>query len=279
MEPSFHEGPIQAPSADEIELMLPKHAPPGWQERYNAYGRLADLISEGTQFLLLTLAADIRNSTLLQEEAINFGAHAMFLTRFVQAAIDTVRNIGGGWFDKFTGDGFLAYWLLARTQGERWVRPLAAEDDDDPRSWEQLQSALNSVLILHWFFERRVINDFRLNSQNMPEGTGLAIGLDAGPAYFAVVGDDVTILGKPVVGAFRMVSAAGADETVANTQLGQRLQRRHQREPLFGIQEIRRETRVTKEYPGGQEVFRFVHDHDSLLRVEELLRGAPMVTD
>jgi class 3 adenylate cyclase len=106
------------------------------------------------------------------------------------------------------------------------------------------------------FFHRLVLEDFRSNSRNLPDGVGLSMGLDAGPGYLVQIGGELTIVGPPVVGAVRMVTAASRpQEILANVFLGERLLA--ERDGVYeglGV-EIDREHRPTKEYPQGQEVY------------------------
>jgi class 3 adenylate cyclase len=105
-------------------------------------------------------------------------------------------------------------------------------------------------------FHSRVLEDFRRNSRNLSEGVGLSIGLDAGPGFLVQIAGELTVVGPPVVGAVRMVTAAaGAQEIVANVYLGE-----HLHDEQDGIYEAlgmmaTRESRPTKEYPRGQEVY------------------------
>ena len=82
------------------------------------------------------------------------------------------------------------------------------------------------------------------------------MGLAAGPGYLVKIADELTVVGSPVVGAVRMVTAASLpQEIVANVYLGERL-----RDGQDGVYEalgvrVTRELRPTKEYPKGQEVY------------------------
>lgn len=270
MDTNFTRQPMQQPSVDDMEAKIAHHAPAGWEERFNTHGRLADAILEDREFMLLVVVADVRNSTLLQKEAVSFRTHAAILTRFVESAADTIRVIGGGWFDRFTGDGFLAYWIL-RVLGEGdEPAPFSIASQAEPDfGWADIKAALTSSLILHWSFAENVMRDFRSNSQNVPSGAGLAIGVDVGPAHFATVAGDLTILGQTVVGAVRMVSTAKAGEIVANVQLGQLLEQRHEEKAIFGLNAVRREVRATKEFPAGQEVYVLVPSDDQIAELAE----------
>jgi class 3 adenylate cyclase len=90
---------------------------------------------------------------------------------------------------------------------------------------------------------------------------GLSIGLDAGPGFLVQIAGELTVVGPPVVGAVRMVTAAaGPQEIVANVYLGE-----HLHDEQDGIYEAlgmtaTRESRPTKEYPRGQEVYALTFD-------------------
>jgi class 3 adenylate cyclase len=110
-------------------------------------------------------------------------------------------------------------------------------------------------------FHRRVLEDFRANSRNLSGGVGLSMGLDAGPGYLVQIAGELTIVGPPVVGAVRMVTAATMPrEILANVYLGE-----HLHEQQDGTYEAlgmasTREYRPTKEYPKGQEVYALTFD-------------------
>jgi class 3 adenylate cyclase len=74
------------------------------------------------------------------------------------------------------------------------------------------------------------------------------------------IADELTVVGPPVVGAVRMVTASAPKEVVANVFLGERL-----RDQQVGAYEalgvrVAREFRPTKEYPRGQEVYTLTFD-------------------
>jgi class 3 adenylate cyclase len=228
---------------------LKAHAPPDWEERFDTEG-LLDAIIDGEPIQMFVMAADIRSSTILMKEAIRFERFAFTMDKFVTAVRRGIRG-PGGWFDKFTGDGFLAYWIVQ-----------AGPDDKYDESF--VQAAGNIVHTSHTlvdFFHRLVLEDFRSNSRNLPEGVGLSMGLDAGPGYLVQIGGELTVVGPPVVGAVRMVTAAEMPrEIIANVFLGERL-----RDEQDGVYEglgvtVTREYRPTKEYPRGQEVYALTFD-------------------
>jgi class 3 adenylate cyclase len=226
-----------------IQALLEQHAPPNWQERF-AVDDLCDAILRAEPIQMFVMAADIRNSTSLMKEAIRIETFAFIMDKFVTAVRRGIRA-PGGWFDKFTGDGFLAYWIVQ-----------SPESEYDERFVEAAGNMVHSAHTLVDFFHRLVLEDFRSNSRNIPDGVGLSMGLDAGPGYLVQIGGELTVVGPPVVGAVRMVTAATEPrEIIANVFLGERLLAE-----VDGVYSrlgvtVSREHRPTKEYPRGQEVY------------------------
>jgi class 3 adenylate cyclase len=227
-----------------IAGLLEKHAPPDWEQRFRK-DELLDAIIDGEPIQMFVMAADIRESTMLMKEAVRFELFARTMDKFVSAVR---RGIGtpGGWFDKFTGDGFLAYWIVQS----------APEDEYQRRFVEAAGNLAHTAYELVDLFHRRVLEDFRRNSRNLSQGVGLSMGLDAGPGHLVQIAGELTLVGPPVVGAVRMVTAAARpQEIVANVYLGEHLHGEQD-----GIYEAlgmtaTRESRPTKEYPKGQEVY------------------------
>jgi class 3 adenylate cyclase len=227
-----------------IGRLLEGHAPPDWEERF-ARDDLLDAIIDTTPLQMFVMAADIRESTLLMKEAVRFEQFARIMDKFVSAVRSGIGT-PGGWFDKFTGDGFLAYWVVQTASREEYQR----------RFVEAAGNLAHTASELIQLFHRRVLEDFRRNSRNLSDGVGLAIGLDAGPGFLVEIAGELTVVGPPVVGAVRMVTAASSpQEIVANVFLGDRL--REEQEGVYaelGVS-VGRERRATKEYPNGQEVY------------------------
>ncbi|HEX6009657.1 MAG TPA: hypothetical protein VFZ50_06075 [Actinomycetota bacterium] len=227
-----------------ISDLLKAHAPPDWEKRFRR-DDLLDAIIDGEPLQMFVMAADIRESTMLMKEAVRFERFAFIMDKFVTAVR---RGIGspGGWFDKFTGDGFLAYWVVQT----------APEDEYDEAFVQAAGNIVHTAQSLIDFFHRRVLEDFRNNSRNLSGGVGLSMGLDAGPGYLVQIGGELTVVGPPVVGAVRMVNAAiRPREIMANIFLGERL-RAEQKGVYAGLGvTVTPEHRPTKEYPRGQEVY------------------------
>src|SRR5919197_4738892 len=95
---------------ERVMRMLEPHAPPDWQERFRTT-ELLDAVIDGEPIQMFVMAADIRESTALMKESIRFERFAAVMDRFVSSVRSGIRR-SGGWFDRFTGDGFLAYWIV-----------------------------------------------------------------------------------------------------------------------------------------------------------------------
>ena len=178
---------------------------------------------------LLVLAADVRHSSLLMKEAVDPYRFASTLGGFIKRSRGVVWE-SRGWFDKFTGDGLLAYWPY--TEGTK-----------------------NSMLLRVFGAVRRLLNDFdqtyvpqfAANSQNYPEQVRLAVGLDDGYASLVTIADEPTIVGPAVVGAVRMVEAVGPWDVLANVHLGYYVANEVGEGRLTGV-EASLVSVVTKEY-------------------------------
>jgi class 3 adenylate cyclase len=234
---------------ERIAGLLANHAPPDWEERFEREP-LLDAIIDTTPLQMFVMAADIRESTLLMKEAVHFEQFAKIMDKFVSAVRSGIGT-PGGWFDKFTGDGFLAYWIVQSSSRDEYQRVFVEAAGNLAHTAHQLIE----------LFHRRVLEDFRRNSRNLSDGVGLAIGLDAGPGFLVEIAGELTLVGPPVVGAVRMVSAASRPQEIfANVYLGE-----HLHDEQDGIYEAlgmqaTRESRPTKEYPKGQEVYVLTFD-------------------
>ncbi|MGH2691520.1 MAG: adenylate/guanylate cyclase domain-containing protein [Actinomycetota bacterium] len=229
---------------DRIAELLEGHAPADWEQRFDKDQLLGSVI-EGEPIQMFVMASDIRESTMLMKEAIKFERFAYVMDKFVSSVRQGITR-SGGWFDKFTGDGFLAYWIVQS----------APKEEYDERFVQAAGNIAHTAKTLVGLFHRRVLEDFRANSRNLSGGVGLSMGLDAGPGHLVQIGGELTIVGPPVVGAVRMVTAAMTPrEILANVYLGEHL---HEQQDgtyeALGMSSTR-EYRPTKEYPKGQEVY------------------------
>jgi class 3 adenylate cyclase len=199
---------------------------------------IEELLSMGsTAVEAIVVVGDLRMSALVLKEAIHPAIFARFIAGFTEA-VHGLANAAGGWFDKFTGDGFVAFWIPPKR------RPV-----DTAKIAEFCRTVLSAADAL--------LANLRRNSRNFPAGTGLSIGIDGGPCELVRVGEQVTVVGSPIVGATRMVAGAAAHKTILNVYLGSALE---QDTATLESERIRLDRTVvrTKEYPDGQEAFELV---------------------
>lgn len=189
-----------------IAKLLRHHAPKGWEQLVSPE-RIERIIDQGESVEMIVMSADIRKSTRVMRETVDFKRFADIISGFVSSAARFIRW-GNGWFDKFTGDGMLAYWIV-----------------DQPGSYRKhLESALQASYHIISTMKNDVMRDLKANSHNFPAGVGLSIGLDSGPTYLVKVAGNLTIVGHPVVGAVRMCNAAANPwELMCNLQVGERI--------------------------------------------------------
>jgi class 3 adenylate cyclase len=229
-----------SPDGDEsspFDAILLRQGPEVGREQISREA-IAELLSTGsTSIEAVVVVGDLRMSTLVLKEAIQPSTFARFIVGFTEAVHD-LTNAAGGWFDKFTGDGFIAFWILPRDQ------PFVA--GKIPEFCRTVLPAADALLA-----------NLRRNSRNFPSGTGLSIGIDAGPCELVRVGELVTVVGSPIVGATRMVAGASSRQTIVNVYPGTALERDTATLEAEGIRLDRRVIR-TKEYPEGQEAFELV---------------------
>lgn len=167
-------------------------------------------------------------------EAISSREYATITTSFTEG-IRKIARENFGWFDKFTGDGFVVYWLYG-------IKP---------------SRFLNDVITFsrgaHHAFEGEILPEYRKNARNLPAHVGLALGVDSGRCALEEIAGDFTIIGHAIVGAKRMAEAAGKGETLCNIRMGRAL---GDEPSLRGVIELQETTAKTKEYPvNGQEAF------------------------
>lgn len=230
-----------------IARQIANHAPVAWEQAYDREA-LIDAVENATPLYMFVLALDIRQSTFLMKEAVEFDFFARVLDAFVSTMRTNVRR-NGGWFDKFTGDGFLAYWVVED----------APHDEYHEAFVNTMADSLAVADLARDLYDVRVLEEYRHNSRNLPAGLGVGIGLDAGPGYLVEMAGDLTIVGPPVVGAVRMVEATLVPgEILANVYYGGALEASiaDKYEPFeeMGIV-VERQYRPTKEYASGQEVY------------------------
>jgi class 3 adenylate cyclase len=231
--------------AKEFRVLAEKHAPKAWIKKTKSDEglekcALVKSVVQRASVETIVLCVDIRSSTILMREALNHHQYANIITSFVSAAKSYIQNLNG-WFDKFTGDGFLAYWPTS-------------EEEIQKNASHVSQFCRDTIRL----FMGKISDDLRANSRNFPKRAGLSIGVDAGPLNLLSVADDLTIVGHPVVGAVRMVGMAEPYELIANVAVGNALSINPSFLTELGFKGMDRLCKASKEYPDGQEVYRLI---------------------
>lgn len=217
----------------DIDAILARHGPPDARNHLSSEG-LKNLVTVGsTPIEAAVVVGDLRMSGLLIKEAVSPSLFARYIIGFTEA-VRSLATDSDGWFDKFTGDGFIAFWVFQKD--EFVIRTV-------PGFCQSVIPAAESL-----------ISNLKRNSRNFPVGVGLSIGIDSGPCELVRVGDTLTLVGSPIVGATRMVSGARAGQAIVNVGLGATLERERDRLGAVGIL-IEKTTVKTKEYPEGQEAY------------------------
>jgi hypothetical protein len=220
--------------SDKIGLSV--HAPDGWQKIISPK-ELERLVNTGEQFGIHVVVGDIRKSTFLMKESISLKRFAQITRDFMKAVRDTASK-NEGWFDKFTGDGFIIYWIYGDEANQQKYIP-------------QILSFCDALLDIF----PEVMNEYRINSTNFPAATGLSLGVDSGLCTLVNI-EDLNIIGPPVVGASRMVTEAEPFEVLFNVSIGAWLSKDKERLAReYGIC-IERKYIQTAEYgESGQEAY------------------------
>lgn len=143
----------------------------------------------------VVLSVDIRRSTELMLKARTPQAFASFVTTLCG---DMMRIITEhfGVFDKFTGDGVLAFFP------EFYSGP------------DAVFYAVEAADRCHASFQQHY-QQFRRSFTSVLTDTGLGIGLDYGPVHMVQIAGGITVVGAPVVYACRLGSAP-PNVTLAN---------------------------------------------------------------
>lgn len=226
----------------EIERHFESHAP---RDRFDptrtvVSTSIRDSIHNNSAVEAIVLSADIRRSASILKESIDIPQYANVLDDFV-GEFRTVLSYHGGWFDKFTGDGFICYWLV------------------EGGFVEQMDTVLDFSCAVMNNFATYYYPTFVSNMRNVPSGIGLSIGVDAGPCHLLTIAGDLTVVGSPIVGSVRMNSACAPYELILNAYPGSRLMdgTRNKEGTLSEDLSYRVEKNSipTKEYPMGQEAY------------------------
>jgi class 3 adenylate cyclase len=168
---------------------------PKAQELLFSNQAFADLFNSKEPRNAFVLSADLRRSTTLMLKARNPELFAMFLQHFCDRLYNAVLD-NHGVFDKFTGDGILAF----------FPEFYSGEDAG--------YLALKTASTCHEIFNDEYRQHRHCFSSVLSE-VGLGIGIDFGPVYLVNLWGGLTVVGTPVVYACRMGNAP-AGKTLLN---------------------------------------------------------------
>ncbi|MDF2856853.1 MAG: hypothetical protein K0Q87_2704 [Neobacillus sp.] len=158
--------------------------------------------NHGKETFAVVVSIDIRRSTELMLKAKSPTLYSDFIT----ALSDKLSKIiieNFGIFDKFTGDGILAFFPEFYSGEEAILRALKASEE------------------CHMVFEEHYKN-CRNKFTVFIKDVGLGIGIDCGIVSIANTSSELTVVGIPVVYACRF-SGAKAGDTLLNIEAHQRL--------------------------------------------------------
>jgi class 3 adenylate cyclase len=161
--------------------------------------------NDGSPCAAFVMSVDIRRSTDLMLKAKSGQMFAQFITTLCRE-LEAIIKDSYGVFDKFTGDGVLAFF---------------------PDFFSGIDAGyycIHAAERCHKAFELRY-REFRSSFNSVLTDVGLGIGVDYGPAHLFQIAGGMSIVGAPVVYACRM-SGAPPGVTLLNQQGYERISER-----------------------------------------------------
>ena len=224
--------------------------------RENIYGD-----DEESYWEVVVVTLDIRKSSITLVNVEDFEEYSNVITDYVCYVMKTcqskdypcegegAKSTGeNGWFDKFTGDGVIVFWRLPD-------EPYFEADYDEKlkryyQEWNKtIRGAIEfSIEVTRGFLEV-ALPDIRKTCGLLPTDFGLSVGIDAGECLltelrpsrkcedrFVKFGREreyneslepvcptVTVIGRAIIGANRMVQKAEPYEIIVNSYPGSKL--------------------------------------------------------
>ncbi|NIM97496.1 MAG: hypothetical protein GTO24_05245 [candidate division Zixibacteria bacterium] len=213
---------------------------------------------------VIALSMDIRKSAITLVNVEDFAEYNRVLADFICYIKDTWRSQPGRFFDKFTGDGALCFWVLPE-EPPKHMATKKVEDgtlllDHYYYVWnDRVKKTIEFSIDITCKFLEIFLPSIRRTCGLIPKDFGFSLGIDVGQCLLTelrssraaeapkdhyeelygpikckdfhdkgeiVVSDNVTIIGRPVIGATRMTTAANAYEILVNCYPGSELKTR-----------------------------------------------------
>lgn len=162
------------------------------------------LFENGTTCDAVVVSIDIRRSTELMLKARKPELFSKFITELSRKLSENIIS-NYGIFDKFTGDGILAFFPKFYSGDEAIIRALKASEE------------CHEIFNTHYHDSKFCFNVF-IND------VGLGIGIDYGNVTLVNTSNELTVVGIPVVYACRM-SGAKAGDTILNQPAKEEIER------------------------------------------------------
>ncbi|AZA64549.1 adenylate/guanylate cyclase domain-containing protein [Chryseobacterium carnipullorum] len=184
----------QLNSKEKINHIIPRIHEEA-QEKLFSDENFRSNFDNGKDYYSIVVSIDIRRSTELMLKARKPELFSKFITELSKKLSQIIIN-NYGIFDKFTGDGILAFFPKFYSGENAIIRSLKAAEE------------CHLAFKQHYDISRDCFNVFI-------KDVGLGIGIDYGNVTLVNTSNELTVVGIPVVYACRM-SGANAGETLLN---------------------------------------------------------------
>lgn len=181
-------------SKEKINHILPRICEEA-RQRLLSDNNFRELFQDAKNCDAVVVSIDIRRSTELMLKARRPELFSKFITELSQKLSEVILT-NFGIFDKFTGDGILAFFPKFYSGEHAIIRALKAADE------------CHKIFNQHYKKSRECFNVFI-------KDVGLGIGIDYGSVTLVNTRNELTVVGIPVVYACRM-GGANAGETLLN---------------------------------------------------------------
>lgn len=196
-------GPVMAINSAEIDyseqyLRWRGHLPPGAMS-----GDLHQIVQNASSKQTIVVLGDIRRSQDLMTYALNPIDFSSRMNKFISTT-RTLINSHNGFFDKFTGDGFLVYF----------------NDEICKKANTNYIECCLGFIKEEMDFARTMFGDWEKSIRKLPDKkVGLTIGADIGIVNFNDINHHLVAVGDAIVWASRMASSGDAGQVILNNLL------------------------------------------------------------